>query len=607
MSSLFSANAYNVLGLDVSAPQKEVTKRAKEIINLIKIDETPEYNTDIAIASPKRDETGVKDALQKISSPTKRIKDYFFWFDIENDVDEKALRQLQDEQFDDAIATWKSQIEKDSTRSFTAKKNLAVLGSVLLVAKGQKKYLSLSIGMWRDLIESDKFWAHFEKVYALNDEVGTSKSALEHFRKDVVNELSDFYTDVSQQLKDNTYYSSFSTIFGVKGQKMQDNVLAPIFEKINDTADKLRALNISDDNIITPEEVAALKRLVKKLQDNFQELRDLGLYSDSQSKTMRDKAAEAIRTVSLDLFNNLGESSKSVALLSIALKIAGTPGLIDKLNRDMASAKQLMSNEKIVKPINDLMSDENYSEALDLIIAEKEKHTKDKDLTEYFEKRIQWCVTALATKHFIETKKIFEKENYEKAAPRFNNVRDFIEQYIESFNFNNDSLQDVLDEVRRMMATPQPDMLKKVDDYRESVVSKAADTFKDQYEETILIILIDSIIYGRMSEMMPEIRKKNHRSKLMGWFWWIVIIGFFLFIGGAFKGGSSDSGSSGSSGTSVSSSCSTELTDMKSKVDAVEAEMAASKAADDTEAYNLNVPEQNRLVAEYNAKLTECR
>ena len=78
MPNLFLDNAYNVLGLDTSASQKEITKRAKDIINLLRIDEHSEYKTDFAFAKVKREEGKVKEAVQRLSSPTKRIQEYFF-------------------------------------------------------------------------------------------------------------------------------------------------------------------------------------------------------------------------------------------------------------------------------------------------------------------------------------------------------------------------------------------------------------------------------------------------------------------------------------------------------------------------------------------------
>ena len=108
------------------------------------------------------------------------------------------MKYLQQGNIDEAIDLWSKDADKETATGFVSKKNLAILSSVLLVDKGLKKHLTQSISCWKDLILSDKFWAYFEKIYALNDEVGTSTTALKSFRENVTDVLSDFYTDISQ-------------------------------------------------------------------------------------------------------------------------------------------------------------------------------------------------------------------------------------------------------------------------------------------------------------------------------------------------------------------------------------------------------------------------
>jgi hypothetical protein len=154
MSRLFSHNAYSVLGLDTTASQKEISRRSKEIQHKLWADELPEYETDIdTINKIVRNESSVNDAIQRLSSPVKRIPEYFFWFEIENDADENNLSLLRDNQYDEALDDWIERAEK----SLTAKRNLAIASSLLLNHTGYKKYLKLSVDAWKDVINSDRF------------------------------------------------------------------------------------------------------------------------------------------------------------------------------------------------------------------------------------------------------------------------------------------------------------------------------------------------------------------------------------------------------------------------------------------------------------------
>jgi len=608
MANLFRENAYNVLGLDTSASQKEINRRSKEISNLLKIDEESIYETDLEVAKATRTENTVKEAVQKLSSPTKKIREYFFWFDIESDNDEKALKYLQAGRIDEAYDLWSKDADKETAGGFVAKKNLAVLSSVLVVDKGLKKHLSQSITYWKDLVLSDKFWAYFVKVYALNDEVGTSGAALADFRNSVTDVLSDFYTEISQNKGDNSFYALFSQAFGVKGQKMQRDVLSPIYEAINDASEKLRNLNISEDNIVSPQEIMALKRLTKIIQSNLDKLKELGLYSDSQSKTMRDKAAEALRTVALDLYNNLNESEKPVALLNIASKIAGTPGTVSKINKDVDTLRENRQQEKVIKPINDLLEEEKYSEALDVILPLIPKFKNDKFLNEYLTNRLKWCVVGVVTKSLIENRELFEKEKYQLAAQSFANLREFIEQYIEYFDeINMEWLNGNVANIEQRASNVTADTFTSIAETRDKLVSTSSEAFPDGPAHVIVVAMLDCAMYYQFALKMPSMKRKrtasNIVSRIVGWVITLIIIGV---IGAAFSGGSDDSSSGSSSSSSSYSICSDEYDSLKSQLDSVESRMTSYDNSGDTDSYNAAVPTQNSLVAELNSKATEC-
>ncbi len=606
MANLFRDNAYNVLGLDISVAQKEINKRSKEIVNLLRIDEESTYEIDISVAKPKRTESTVKEAVQKLSSPTKKIQEYFFWFDIESDTDEKALKLLQSGSIDEAIQLWEKDSGKETATGFVAKKNLAILFSVLLVDKGQKKYLTQSISCWKDLVMSEKFWSYFEKIYALNDEVGTSSSAIKDFESKVTDVLSDFYTDISQTKGDNSFYSLFAQVFDVKGLKMQRDVLSPIYEAINDTSEKLRNLNISEDNIVSPEEITELKRLTKLLQTNFDKLKELGLFSDSQSKTMRDKAAEALRAVALDLHNNLGESEKPVALFNIASKIAGTTATINKINKDIETLRQNRSDEKIIKPINDLLEDEKFTDALDLIEKRMESHKSNKELMDFLTARLKWAITGIAAKDYKETMQQFTSGHFAKAEQNFSGLREFLLSYIHYFNFNQEAINEVLAEIDQLTGDPKALNIDNVQNYRNKLLEGTEETFKDSFESSLIVFLVDCGIYGNMAAHLPAIKRKNTIKK---WLWYIVIGIILLVIFGSSSDSSDTNSTSGSSSSSSSSAwqiCSDEYDRLKNELDSVEASMRRYESFDDADGYNALVPRQNSLVQLVNNKATEC-
>ncbi len=335
MSNTLKNNSYHILGLDVSANQKDLLKRSKEIINRLRIDDDPEYALDIGIYKNFRTESSVKEAVQRLQNPKKKIEEYFFWFQISDDNDEKAIEYLKNKDIDDAIKTWESASNSTTGKSYFYKKNLAILYCLLLSGNDDKKYLSESLVLWKDVIESDRFWTAFEKVYKLHDELSTSQEVTNHFRKNVVSQLSDIYTEIYQLHKNSEYINKFQETFNAQGEKTEKKILEPIYDVLNDAVEELEKLNVSADGVFDKKEAEKIQTLVKNIQEQLNKLIDLGLYEDSRTKVMRDRTANALRVIVLDLHNNLNETKAALGLIKIATSISGTDSFKMKIEQDL--------------------------------------------------------------------------------------------------------------------------------------------------------------------------------------------------------------------------------------------------------------------------------
>src|SRR3989344_2051404 len=314
MSNLLKNNAYHILGLDTSATQKDVLKRSKDIIKLIQIDDLPHYDFDIDVFENFRTEDTVKEAVHKLTSPKKQIKDYFFWFNIADSVDEQAVGILRKNDPEGAARVWEHHSEGDSTKAIFYKKNLAILYCLLI----------------------------FKKDYKLNDELNTSQETVTEFQKQCVSYLSDLYTEIAGARKDNKYIAQFSSVFNMKGDKTSKTVLSPIFDAMTVAIEKLESIKVAEDGVLDKEESAFLKENVTIIQNGCNKLIELGLYDDSHTKVIRDRAAAALRSISIDLNNHLNETSVALGLSKIADKISGTEGFKNKLQEDL---KQIQKND----------------------------------------------------------------------------------------------------------------------------------------------------------------------------------------------------------------------------------------------------------------------
>lgn len=343
MSQTLKNNAYHILGLDTSASERDTLKRSKEIINRLRVDDTPDYDLDIGVFENFRTEDAVKDALQRLQAPKKRIKEYFFWFQIADGVDEQVLGLLKLKDYLNAIRIWQDASEGQSTKAFFYKKNLAILYCLALSASDNKDYLQKSLETWKELVDSDKFWTSFSKVYKLHDEQTASEDIISDFKKHVVEYLSDIYTELHHHHKHSDYLSEFQKVFSAKGERIEKSILGPAYQAISHAVEELEKMEVSKDDNFDKEESEKIKGLVATVQQELNKLIDLGLYDDSQTKIMRDRAANALRTIVLDLHNNLSELQKSEGLLAVAIKLAGTESLKNKLRDEL---EQIQKNVK---------------------------------------------------------------------------------------------------------------------------------------------------------------------------------------------------------------------------------------------------------------------
>lgn len=345
MSLTLKNNAYHILGLDTSASERDILKRSKEIVNRLKADDIPDYDLDIGLFEDFRTEDSVRDALQRLQAPKKRIREYFFWFQIADGVDEEVLGLLKKKDYVNAIKAWQGVSEGQSTKAFFYKKNLAILYCLGLSLDDDKDYLHSSLVAWKELIDSDKFWTSFSKVYKLHDEQTASEDIISDFRKHVVGYLSDIYTELHHVHKNNDYINEFQKIFSARGEKIEKSVLGPAYQAISQAVEGLEKMEVSKDSKFDTEESEQIKRLVATVQQELNKLIDLGLYDDSQTKIMRDRSANALRSIVLDLHNNLSELSKSQGLLEVAIKLAGTESLKNKLRGELEQIQKNITDD----------------------------------------------------------------------------------------------------------------------------------------------------------------------------------------------------------------------------------------------------------------------
>jgi hypothetical protein len=525
---MLSKNAYLILGLESSAPQKSIQVRGKEILNFMKIDETPSYDFDIPLFEGYRTESNVKQAMNNLANPKKKVSEWFFWFHILDEKDEAAYKAIHEKQYEDAISIWEKSVDK-TQKSFTKKQNLALLLCMLLLSqpKAKKKHLTDSIHYWSEILAEEKFWPHIKKLYKVDDDLQTNDSVLEEFEDYVKTELADIYAVISQKHKDDSMFAEFADVFKERGKQLERGVLDPAFDGIHQAIDALDAIKVEEKEPIGEEIYHVIKDSLTKIQSGFNKIIDLGLNDEGGTLVLRDKAASAIRNVVLKLYRSPLDIPRSKSLLEIAIKICGTSGLKQKFEKDIKTLEKNKDEDEMYKPVLALLEKKKYMEVLQWIEDEKAKHKNDEDKMKGLDDFKKAAISGYAVHKYELAMKDFNAGRYDAAEGKFEDISLLLEQNADLYNYNKEVIDEMLKTVKTFSSQMDQFGAEQVDNYRAQFIENIKDKFGDHLETGVLIVLFDSNMYLGLLKFGARKRKEKVKSQVIGW---AVFIGIIILI-----------------------------------------------------------------------------
>ena len=379
--TLFTENAYNVLGLDSSASEKEILKRSREIENLLKIDETPEYDADLPFSKDVRTEAKVKKAAEKLTTPDKKIIETFFWLFIKDSIDEKALKLFKEGDYVGALETLQGKVTA-SPNGFTAIRNKAILESLIFTEKAQNKYLEASLKTWQTILNSSKQWADFKKVYKLTNP-DISDALFDNFKKNAEKILSGFYESMSKAENKPEIYAAFGKRFSAHSDTFDKETMDPLLNKLDACTRRIEKYDITyeendyqDDKWVSDDSKDILRKMIEESDSITDEIESLGktVWNSSKVKVVRDKNASALRARAIDIANNSklieNPDDKELIdeLLDTAYNICSDDSLIEKRiekdQKDLEGLEALKDYKERMDSVNGYIRSGRFSMAV---------------------------------------------------------------------------------------------------------------------------------------------------------------------------------------------------------------------------------------------------
>lgn len=127
--NLFRKNAFRILGLPVDATTLEITKHANKLMILVEGGQDPHTQGAAFPIKPSPSLDEIREAIQKIKDPEKRLIDEFFWFwpeEFGNSQADPAMRALSMGDLETASQIWSAK-EEQPIGGLVAKHNLALV------------------------------------------------------------------------------------------------------------------------------------------------------------------------------------------------------------------------------------------------------------------------------------------------------------------------------------------------------------------------------------------------------------------------------------------------------------------------------------------------
>jgi hypothetical protein len=125
---LFRTNAFRMTGLPVDATPRDVAKHAEKLKLLTELGQDPQRNAAFPLRPPPTVQD-IREAIQKLKKPEKRLVDEFFWFWPENfgySRSDVAIQALEKGDFETAAEIWMSK-RKHPSEGVAATHNLALI------------------------------------------------------------------------------------------------------------------------------------------------------------------------------------------------------------------------------------------------------------------------------------------------------------------------------------------------------------------------------------------------------------------------------------------------------------------------------------------------
>jgi len=389
---MIANNPYRILGLSVTATEREITKRISELTIYTEMGKAKNYDSDLINFAPlERTTESIEDAGRQLEQPKDKLLHSIFWLSYNNN--ESFLHKLDNENLVEVIEN----ISNDTVHNFH---NKAILTFLLVSDYNNERK---GIRYFEDFLTHKDIENFITEIVGerLTSNFDINKLFLEYYLRDAnknysINEILDLFNNTSNE------------------EYVKTSLIKPIIHKIES------AIEITKTKT-TKEPISAYefgRELITNTSEDLKNLESILPEKDLMLNSISNKLAEQILDCSIAYFNKNDESSIE-EIFEDAYELAKTAQL-------MAKSRMMINRiDEAIKSLKNIRLHDCFN-AVKLLNAINEAYDQleiDNKIIYIYEKKALNEILILQDLKKVVTNKIAEKtakSNNEKLISDFN-------------------------------------------------------------------------------------------------------------------------------------------------------------------------------------------
>ena len=329
---LICENPYRILGLSITATDREIAKRVSDISVYIEMGKAVNYNYDFVDFAPlERNIESVRDAERKLEQPKDKLLHSMFWISFDdNDNSLKNLNTI-------------NQFEIINNITDNNAFDLHNKAIITLFSKKDFKTIKAGINYFNEFLAHVSYNNFINKI--VGEKLSITYNAAEIFYEELLKEIIKIYKPKEiLDLFKNTPKEDFIISITIK----------PIIYKIESEIESTKAYTTKD-----PESAYKFGReLINNTSENLKNIKSILPENDLMFTSISNKVAEQILDCSIAYFNKNFEStemnigSNAIELTETAKQIAKSSIIIERIEKNIHNMQDWIDNQPRRDTIN---------------------------------------------------------------------------------------------------------------------------------------------------------------------------------------------------------------------------------------------------------------